>query len=720
MKKLPLFLATMLTLPAYGQSILSSLNTYQETLTAPSQSTDGTTSSSGTVTDEVKPDEGGTSSSTKQCTSNTQSSLPLTYVTSLIMEKNGKLDILHDKHRGEVSWSAPKMIGNCSGMIDWKFKKPMIDGKQAYAIEAAIKPGEDCTDAGCSYHVKKLVDGVPQNIKITLKPDLKGFEECLKQTGVVVDGKVQKDAIFPQQLKEKRSGVDQTGKLFFLSSGLMSSQTGGKYGPHEYIDGCDHYETAHPNIKSFINLADAEKERLDAEAAALRECKVDEYGKLTEFIENYQGYADELGEVRDRLIMEAAKKAAANIESGKYTDDDLKVIADFHKYVVEPKVNLAVDLYDAAEQMEGDSQKAAIEQLNAVLGQLKILSQKPYFTSLHTQKLMNDGKFEDAVKMNDSNLVLQEYQKIGFGAGKSSPKVAAEKVVSERAKLTASLPTIKENHLIKTGQLTTKSAEELNDAETLRGWIQERTYNYNVEMMKWAQRIQQPNGYCYKYWRNTQKCIQESLAEIQRLQADLQFYNGVDEQRAKEHDVKAKDYQALEAEGRKYIAAQNGEPVPTETTPEVDTRKPATRPETNPGVYTFDFNPNGQGQPNPQLIQQQAQMTPQMYQYPANPYAQNNMFQQQQNPYGIYGQNQSFMGQQSYGYPNQMGYQMQGSYNFQMGGGMQNQYGYGGYQQQPAYGGYQQFGGYPQQQQGGYWNNPYQAYNMNSIYGRTW
>ena len=701
MKKLPLIMLSLLTLPAYGQSILGSLNDYQETLSVSQSGSSDSTSSSGTAPQEVTPDDGGTSSNNKQCTSNSQTSLPLTYITSLIMEKNGKLDILHDQRTGQVTWSAPKMISNCASMIDWKLKKPIIEGKQAYAIEAAIKQGENCSDAGCTYNVIKVVDGAPQNTPITVKPDLKGFEQCLKETGVVVDGKVKPEAIFPQQLKEKRTGVDASGKLYFLSSGLMSSQVGGKYGAHEYIDGCDHYESAHPEIKSFLTLADAEKERLDAEAARLRECKVDEYGKLADFIEKYEAYASELGDVRDRLIMEAAKKSAEAIGKGEYTDEDLKVISDFHKYVVQPKVDMAVALYEASLELEGDSKKQVQDQLKQVLAEITALNKKPYFLSSHTLKLIHDGKFEDAEKLNDMKLVLEHHQRLGAKQNNVviTPRVAIERVIAGKTAFADTVVKEKENYEIRTGQVTGKSVVHRSNARVLRENIQVRTRNFYEEMQLEMARVQQPNGYCYKYWRNTQKCIEDSLLRVQELQALLQHYNKVDEERIAEEEGKAKEYEGLEAQGRRYVAAQNGEPVPeepVETTPEVDTTRPNSRPEVrDPGVYSFNFNQGPQGQPNPQ---QQAQMTPNMYQYPTNPYGQNNMFMQQQSPYGIYGQ-QNYMGQQNYGYGNQMGYQMQGGYNFNMGMGMQQN---------------------PYAQQQGYWNNPYQAYNMYSAYGQTW
>lgn len=726
MKKLVVLALTLTAFPLHAQSIWGAFNDYQNTLSG-SASNGGTSS-----VPEVKPDNtGGSTSSTKQCTSNDQTSLPLSVITSLIMEKDGKLDIIHDASTGEMTIQVPRMVGNCSNMIEWKVKKPTIKGKLAYAIEATIKQGESCNNTLCNYKYAKVENGDFKGWETKpFAPTLKGFEECLKQSGVVKmvteNGKqVPKpdpQAIYPVQVKEKRTGLNESGNLFFLSSGPSSITTGPKYTKaFDYIDGCDHYEQAHPEIKELLTVADEEKRRLDAEAARLRECKVDEYGKLAEFIEKYEGYAQELGTVRDRLILEAAQKAAKNISEGKYTDEDLKVLADFEKYVVQPKVELAVKLYEESLDAEGDERKLKQQQFQAVIAELAALNKKPYFEQAHLTKLMNDGKFEDAEKLNGIQLTLNNYTKLGqqIQNVKYTPSVAASNVASGRATFAANLETEKEKYMYRTGQSTGKAEYYTLLAKRMNDDIQTRTANFNAEIQLEAQRIQQPNGYCYKYWRNTQRCIQDSLARIQELQAILQHYNKVDQERAAEYTKAAQEWGALEDQGRRYLAGDtsapaSNTPVTNPSTAPTTSAPTAPTPRADNGVYSFDFNqPQGPQQP---------QFTPQQYQYPMQPGYGNNMFQQQQNPYGYY--QQGFMGQSGFGgyQPQQYGYQPSGVYNFGWGGGMPQQPygGYGGYGN--GYGGYSggygQFGGGYGGQQGGYWNAPYQAYNAGyNMYG---
>jgi hypothetical protein len=185
-------------------------------------------------------------------------------------------------------------------------------------------------------------------------------------------------------------------------------------------------------------------------------------------------------------------------------------------------------------------------------------------------------------------------------------------------------------------------------------------------------------GHCYKPFRNTQRCLMDAQDRINELQAYLTHYNKVDNERILEYEAKAKDYAALEQQGRAYVARQNGEVVPE--TPTDNTTVP---PRNNTGVYTFDYNGGNQQQ-----------------------------YQQQ----GGYPQQQGYPGyQQQPGMQGQMGYQYYGNFGYGNQGGFpqQQQQGFSpyGYPQQNPYAQFQQ----PTQQ--GYWNNPYQAYGNFNMYG---
>ena len=702
-----------MALPVNAQSMLRSLKEYQNSLPAPSsQSSSGTSSSSSSSGQDVTPSSETISSSSAKCEENDQTSLPLSYVTSLITKKDGAIDYIHDPRTGTLKITSPSMIGNCSSMLEWKLKKPEIKGQKAYAVEVKFKSNSDCSAEGCDYKVAKMNKGEFVGFEtMKFKPTLKGFEQCLEKAGVLSEGKVVSGAIYNSPVNEKFSGLDYSGQFLFLSHGPISSQSEAQYGSFEHVVACDHYETAHPHIKNLLTQADAEKARLDAEAQKLAdECREDNYHKLADFIEKYEDYASQFGAIRDNLILSAAKKSAEAITAGKYTEEDLKVLSDFERYVVKPKIDQAVALYEEMLELEGDAKKAKQEELKGLLAEISSLNRAPYFLSAHTQKLLADGKFEEAEKLNGFKLLLDNYQRLGAKQDNTviTPEVAAQRVFSAKRAFAQNLLKEQEKYEIRTGQVTGNAQYYSNLSQRMKNNIQVRTQNFMSEIQAEYGRMQ-PGGYCYKYFRNTQKCIQDSQERIQELTALLQHYNNIDTERASEYETKATEYAELEAQGRRYVAAQNGEEVAEEgpaTAPAPDTTVPTPRADTNPGVYTFDFQSGAPQQGHQQMYQQQAQMTPQQYQYPVNSYQNQNMFMQQQNPYQYQQQQYNpWLGQQSYGMQSQFGMQGQGMYSFNYNGGM-------GQQQM-----YQQPNPYMNQQQQGYWQQPHQAYNNYSMYG---
>lgn len=700
MKKLSILMLAVIAFPVNAQSMLRSFKDYQNSLEP--------ASSSGPTATGAKPDvtssSESVSSSSAKCEENDQTSLPLNILTSLITKKDGALDFTHDSRTKTLQISSPSMIGNCSSMLDWKLKKPQIKDNKAYAIEVKFKSSGECGADGCKYKVAKMDKGEFVGFEeMTFKPTLKGFEECMQKSGVLADGKVVPGAIYNSPVNEKFSGLDYSGQFLFLSHGPVSSQSGAQHGKFEHVVGCDHYEIADPNYKNLLTLEDFERAKLDAEAQKLAdECREDNYHKLADFIEKYEDYASQFGAIRDNLILSAAKKSAAAITQGKYTEEDLKVLADFERYVVKPKIDLAVSLYEEMLELEGDEKKAKQEELKVILAEISSLNRAPYFLSAHTQKLIADGRFEEAEKLNGFKLLLENYQRLGAKQGNVviTPEVAAERVSSSKRAFAQNLIKEEEKYEVRTGQVTGNAQYYSNLAQRMKNNINVRSQNFSNEIQAEYARMQ-PNGYCYKYFRNTQKCIQDSQERIQELMALLQHYNSVDTERAAEYEAKATEYAELEAQGRRYVAAQNGEVVAEEapaTAPAPDTTVPTPRAQDNPGMYTFDFQ-NGAPQGQQQMYQNQAQMTPYQHQYPMNPYQNQNMFQQQ-NPY-MYQQQQynPWLGQQSYGMQSQFGMQGQGMYNFSYNGGM-------GMGQQQPYG-----------QQQGYWQQPFQAYGNYSMYG---
>lgn len=672
MKKTVYLLVVLISLPAYSQRLLKAIKEHQSTLEA----TQTPAGKKQQATPDVKV-VGATKISGAQCQEDEQTSLPLAYITGLINSKNGHLDISHDPNSGTLTIAAQGMTSNCASMIEWGVTTKEVLGAKVHVVEAKFKKSDCDKDNNCDYKVALIEDGVFKKFEtMKFKPNLVGFEECLEKSGAYKDGKPNKKNIYSQPLMERFKGVDQSADLLFSSHGVVAGlpDVGAVYGDFKIRDNCDYYEQLHPKITRLTSAADLESIRLAEEAAKMKECK--QYDTVADFIEKTDGQFGELVAVRNKLILEAVTKTAEAIAKGEYKEEDLKVIADFEKYIVGPKIERVKALYAEAMALEGDSRKRKLAELKIATKELAALNNKPYLIGTHTKKLLADGRFEEGEKLNTLAIIVDNFSKVGPKAGSKdiTPEIALVKSTKERDKFAKDLVSEKERYEIRTGQTTGLADFYANRAKSKINAIQTRTTNFNNEIQQEYMRIQ-PGGYCYAYFRNTQSCINDSLQRIKELQTLANHYNKVDAEIASEFDKKAKDFGKLEAEGRRYIAQVTGEEV-AEAPKTDDTTVPTVRaPDNTSPQNSWAFN------------YQQPQMNPQQpgmpqWQQPGMP---------QQMPY----QQQPYMGQQMF---NQFGnnnlFQAQGGYNFNWGQPQQQMYPQQQFMGSPTP--YQQFPNYQQ------------------------
>ncbi len=714
MKKLSTVVFLLSVLPAFGQDqFFESVSEYQTVVPGPTVSTSAANTPAPTTT---------TAASTVSgvCTKE-QTSLPLKALMSLIQDKNATLDIVHNSRMGTLDISSSKMIGNCASMINWTMNKTVSGDKVDYAVEAAFKPADKtCPAEGCSYSVTEFKDGKFTPVTKTFKPTLDGFKTCLVETGVMVKdpatkkNKVNPSAIRFSTIQASFPDVNDSGSVSYLSRGPETIGIGAHYGKAIRSKECENLEPIQPKPVQLVSAAEEEKERIRREAEELKKkCTVNDYYKLADFVERYEGLASDLIETRDKLIKQAAEKSAKAILEGKATDEDLRVIADFDRYITQPKIDELRSLYIQTQDLEGQELKDKQAEFKKKLAELNALKTKPFYTEAHLKKLEDGGKFDDAKRLHSMLTLVLQHQKLGskVGAVTVTPEVVMNNVATIREQYEEKIEVAREKYEISHGLVEGKSNFYVEMAKALRQNIATRTKNYTEEIQDEYRRIQ-PGGYCYAYFRNTQKCIQDSTERIQELYAHLQHYNKQEGDKAAEFEQKAAEYQKLEAQGRRYVAAQNGEEVPA--APTTNTTVPPSRTSDN-SVYNFNYTQPG-GQPQQPMVQGQPQFN--------NPFMQQPQGQQMYNPYQY---QPPFMGQQAYGYP--YGYQQNsGVYNFNYNGVAQANYGYGQpYGQQP-YGqvpyGQQPYGQpfmqpYGQQPYGTmpYWSQPNSAMNQYSMWG---
>lgn len=612
-----------------------------------------------------------------------QKSLPLKVIAGLIQKEPRALDIVHDAKSGKLSISSPPMIANCNDLIEWKVAQTSLNGENAYSVEARIKEGGNCKDGKCTYKMWSKESAESSSFKPVEKsfaPNFSGFKACLVESGVVKKGSAEavKDAMYLGKVDVKANGIKDTGKVVFVSEGPDSSQIGGMYGDFDVVSDCRHYEEVAEEPVTLLSHAELQRRERDRQAEELKECTVNDYHKIADFLEAYEQDYAFLRPILNELLEQAAQESAKRIAEGKDTPADFEVLKDFQEIVVGPLTDLADRLYEEAEDLDGEEQARKLAQLQDVLKQLKTYSEEPFFNQALTDKLVKDGRFDSAKQMNSLRLVLLAYQKLGTKVdGRTmSPDAVINMIGKMEDDYSVALEDEEERYLIRTGQDFSNTQilnERLRAAQIL---LQRRIAFQQSEIDDAQRRITKS---CPLFWSHAQACQQKEMQRIQDAQRKIQLAQLDYQDAVKEITPELEKYRALENEGREYLKA-NGQEAPAEV---------AATPETqDPNVYTMNFNQNP-GLQNP-MMGQMPQQQPYMGSSMMNPYmmqGQQGMFMGQ-NPYMMQGYQQPFMGQfgaygqfgmqsgmgNQYGMMNPLGQYGMGQYGMGMGMG---QYGMG-------------------------------------------
>jgi hypothetical protein len=114
MKKLSILLLSAMTLSARGENILNTLNSFQSNIKPADSVNSGSPSVTSPSKPEVKPSRDSSVSSSLKCEEDDQTSLPLAFITSLIQQKEGALNISHYPAEGSLKIELPSMISKCN------------------------------------------------------------------------------------------------------------------------------------------------------------------------------------------------------------------------------------------------------------------------------------------------------------------------------------------------------------------------------------------------------------------------------------------------------------------------------------------------------------------------------------------------------------------------------------------------------------------------------
>lgn len=774
MKMIP-FVLFITSLSAYGQDVWDKLEKRQGSISAkPTTSTSESKGTSVTSSGATRKSEVST-----KCDQPKNSSLPLKYVKRLFQEAPTRIEVDHDPRSGSLKLSTGGMVSNCEEMLKWTMTPKKINDDQYYAVQLELVKGASCETVGtkelCTYKVSKIVDGKVVDDEMKLEPTVSGLEQCLKDTGVVTANGIDEKALVTTKSLANFSGVNETGDIVLESVGKELSNTKPVYGNFIHEEACSKYEQISETTVSVLSLEDENLDRILAEKQKVEKCG--DYEKIADFIEKYKEYSDSLYPILEPLIMTAAKKAEANIVKGKYTDEDLEVLSFFDRYIAQPQIESARKSYEELQNATDDAtRRAAQERLTKSLAKIVSYQKSPISTAL-IEKLEGKGLFDDAQKMYGLKATLFTHSKLGSGKGENriTPDVAKERADEAKQKYAEARPDKEDKYKAVTGQLDESKAELYADeANAIRQDLQQTSQSINFAMGIEAACITNPsdmsgmqrcaatygmtcdkhckqNGgrYCYgTFVFNKQRCVQDGQAALQDLAADLQQFTEDDTKLASEYDKKSDDWYKLEQKGRRYVAAQNGERYvePRDTR---RTRAANDDPQQYAQGQVPGYNQNMfQQQQNPYAQYQQGGQNSYLGAFAGNG-QQQQMYGNGQNGYNgnMYGAFAGNNQQQNFGY-NQFGNQFNNQFNNQFGAnfGLQTQQYNTGFNQpyygqqqftqqygQPQFNQNQMYGNNGFQQGGqqnylgafgaqgatnmGYWNNPAQAYGNYNMNG---
>lgn len=499
--------------------------------------------------------------------------LPLSTFLDSVLDADPKLNIDHDPRTGILTVSSAKMIGNCSSMLEWSMQNKQINARNTYAVSINFKKGTDCTfvkDAAgadtkeikdCKYKVTKKNGDTLTNDDMVFEPTLAGYKKCLADSGVLKpDGKVNEDGIFPEPVNYPFPNAKESGDVVFMSHGKPAVVEKAAYGDFLLADGCDYFEKVSPQMVSVRSAEEVDNAALQAQADGLKNCQLDQLQSLSDFLERNPAFAN-LAEHRERLLIQAAQDAAKKIAAGTASDEDLSVLDDFEKYILQPRIEQLKAMMDNLANASGPQKTAMQKQIDDLKKGLSAFINAPYFPATFVAKLVEKGNFDAAERLFGIRAQAAIFAKLGQKINNVDVTAnEADKQISQaRVQFGIQLETEKEKFAIRTGQSSGQAAALAQNAQQLRKDIQERIQNYNAEINSLAQKMQKE---CSQYWVNKTTCAQKYQADIQALQVDLKQKTEADTSQASQFEAKAKEYQALEDQGRKAIAAANGEPVP--------------------------------------------------------------------------------------------------------------------------------------------------------------
>lgn len=652
----------------------------------------------------------GTAQGNPNCLSRDKKTIPLSILSGMLRTRGDSLRVEHDIANGRLKIKSGPAVSNCSSMIDWNLRAP-ASGFNDYVVEAKVK---DCGGTSCPFTVVEVVNGEHVEKDINVAPTYAGFLQCLQETGAASASAVFDNAkVVRQNIDVSLPIANPNGRVNVYFGSQLPNVTP-LYSEVSQA-GCYMIEEITRDGFSVASEEVLRSEEIERQAAVV--CRSQDYRQIQDFVDRYGATSLGLDRIaRDLILTDVRALADRSKNNESISNEDLSVIDDFQTGVIEPLVNRMSSLYNEIQRLSPNDpvRRRKQQELTELASKLESYGRAPYLTEADINKLMDQGRFDEAEILNGIRLTISNYSRLGgeINGRRITPSVAAQRVDDAKYNFSDSTRQRRVDYDVRTGRITGRSDYYRDLAAAHRRDIQDRNADFSQRIQEQIARATPPGGVCYRMILSTsiQNCIQTARQSVERLQRQLASWNQEDLDIATDLDAKATRYAALEQEGR-GVAGSSGEQDQTRASAGLDDLEPA--PGRNPvraqvdtvsgeGQYNFNFQAGqipgqqqvpyqGQGQVLGSPWGGQPQQGGGWYGQVGQPQG-----QFQQNPF--LGQNfggqatfnqQAFMGQQT-PWMQQPQYGLQQQYGLgQQGGGWYGQGGAGAFNpQQQLYAGY--------------------------------
>lgn len=517
--------------------------------------------------------ESETMSKQANCSDKEQNSLPLRFVLGLLRNKGASLTPSHNVETSTLNIFGGAMIGNCNSMLDYVISSP--GEGLPYVFQVKIK---ECGSEQCEYNVKKIADNGEEESQIKVEPSFTGFIQCLEQTGVFKDGKVQNDKVVTSEFMAEKKGVDKTSQLWFASHGPWVDPKGGVYsknGNKKVGEGCFYFEDIQKGGFQLYSKDDVLKNEKKAQFNNL--CSAKNYklidSKLSDF-KQLKNLQLGLEKVRNDLLLKEVVKQAKNLKQDDLSNMDTEkmndIMEDFYRYVISPKKEEINQVYKDFVQASGEEKRKLQKKLNALVKDFKKYAKSPYFNRKDIERMQSFKKQAPIDSENWANALLtlnktintiSAYQIYKGKKKKRSPLLVQKDIDRAQGSFARELAQLRrlaeDPDYSKAKELRDHRNLVLNSSRNNVKKLRRAILDEEEFMMKdccYIRRMRTFNQACVskKYYKNVRRCVEDSEYYIKKLTLRVKALNERNKKIASKLDSDAKDWDKVEYRRNKY------------------------------------------------------------------------------------------------------------------------------------------------------------------------